>query len=82
MLDEFPYEQALNDLEIFLNRVVMDQNIKNEFKLIIADARQRKTVPIRGIHEKLMQYRKEYKEYILFTDDEKEMIDNLLHFWG
>lgn len=82
MLDELPYDQALNDLEIFLDRIVIDQNINNEFKSIITDARQRKTVPIRGIHEKLMQYRKEYNEFIPFTDDEKEMLDNMMHFWG
>jgi len=82
MTDELSYNQALNFLEVFFDRVIKDQNIKNEFKSIIKGAREEKTVPIRGLHEKLMRYRKEYNEYILFTEKEKEMIDDLMHFWG
>ena len=79
--NEYPYDEALNDFENFIEKQVIHQHIKNEFNEIINSARQDKTVPMRGLQVKLMKYRKEYCLYTKFTSQEREMMDNLIHFW-
>lgn len=76
------YSKDLDDLENFIKRVVLHENVKNELMSIISDARVRQTVPIRGIHQKIMAYRKKYGSYIPFTEAEKKMIEKLLCVWS
>ncbi|SHO57665.1 hypothetical protein VQ7734_03435 [Vibrio quintilis] len=83
--DEFPYNQsglALDELEKLIIRVVEHELERDDLLKSIADARERGTVPIRGIQHQLMQYRKKYSLYTPFSDDEKQLIDHLLNYWG
>ena len=79
---EYPYNEAIYDFLVFLKRVVDEQKCLDEFTEILEDANKRQTFPMRGLHEKLMSYRKEHSDYKIFTMQEKEMIENLMHFWG
>ena len=79
---DYPYDEALDDLEKFINRHVHHENVRREFFEILNESRYRRTVPMRGIHEKFIKYTKKYELYSPYTDDEKEMIDDLIHFWS
>ncbi|WP_120512567.1 hypothetical protein [Photobacterium salinisoli] len=72
----------LDDLERLIERIVLHENEKNELMSIISDARVRQTVPIRGIHQKIMDYRRKYSLYNPFTATEEKMIEKLLCFWS
>jgi hypothetical protein len=78
---DYPYSEALNDFENFIDKQVVHQYMKDEFKEIIDSSRQKKTVPMRGLQDKLMKYRKKYSLYTPFTPEEREMMDDLIHFW-
>ena len=78
----YPYDLAIDDFSAFLDRVVRDTEALKEFKNILDDAGERKTFPMRGLHEKLMSYRKNNSDYTTFIDQEREMIEDLMHFWG
>lgn len=78
---DYPYNEALDDLDSFIEKHIVHQDVKGEFKGIIEYARQQKTVPMRGLQDKLMKYRKIYSLYTPFTPEEREMMDDLIHFW-
>ena len=75
-------EKALKELEKLIRRIVRQKEQLAEFEKILSESRNRKTVPIRGIHQKLMQYRKKYSVYEPFTQYEKEFIQDLFDYWG
>lgn len=77
----YPYNEALDDFECFIEKHVTDQVVKDELKGVIDDARQRKTVPMRGLHSKYVKYRKKSQNYTTFTPEEREMMDDLIQFW-
>ena len=79
---DYPYNLAIDDFSIFISRVVKDKEVLKEFSDILEGARNRKTFPMRGLHEKLMSYRKHKAEYISFTEEDREMIEDLMYFWG
>lgn len=79
---DYPYNQAIDDFAVFLSRVVKDKSVLEEFTCILVDARKRHTFPIRGLHNKLMSYRRDSSDYTPFTEEEREMIEDLMHFWG
>ena len=80
--NKYSYGQALNDIEKLVKRVVKHSEQLSEFKFIIDNARKRKTVPIRGIQEKLMNYREQYQEYDSFTAEERKMLNDVMDLWG
>lgn len=79
---DYPYNEALDDLEEFINKHVVHEEHRNVLLEIINESRHRKTVPMRGIHEKFIEYVREYKINSALLSDEAEMIDELMHFWG
>ena len=82
MTDKYvSYSYALDEFQLLIERVVKDNSVKEDINKSIELARSRKTVPIRGLHEKLMCYRKENKDYALFTDHERDMLNSLLNIW-
>lgn len=78
---DYPYDEALDDLETFIDKCVIHQHVKDEFREIFDSARQQKTVPMRGIHKKFINYVEEHKLYDPYTEEDKETIDDLIHFW-
>lgn len=80
--NEYSYVTTLDELEALIKRVVVDTDLLSEFNHIFKDARKRKTVPIRGIHEKLMNYRKVTGLHTPFTEAEGEMLRDVLDLWG
>jgi len=81
-LNKFPHLKALEELEALVERVVIHSEKLSEFQMIFKEARKRKTVPVRGIQEKLMEYRKSTGLYTPFTDYEREMLREIMDFWG
>lgn len=79
---DYPYDLAIDDFSKFISRVVKDKVVLKEFSEILEDARSRKTFPMRGLHQKLMSYRRAKADYTTFTEEEREMIEDLMHFWG
>lgn len=79
---DYPYMEANNDFWELAKRVVKDEEVLEEFRVIFGEAKANKTFPMRGLHKKLMDYRKKSGNYINFTQDERDMIEDLLHFWG
>lgn len=78
---EYPFNEALDDLECFIDKYVTHQDIKDEFNEIFNEARAKQSVPMRGIHKKFLDYVEEHKLYEPYTESEQEMIDDLIHFW-
>jgi len=78
----YPYNEALDDFERFIEKYISHQDVKDEFNETISYARKKKTVPMKGLHDRLMKYRKQHQAYTSFTAEEREMMDDLMHFWG
>ncbi len=81
-LSNFSHLKALEELEALVKRVVIDSEKLSEFQTIFKEARERKTVPVRGIQETLMEYRKSTGLYTPFTDYEREMLREIMDLWG
>lgn len=81
MRENYPYNEALDDLTIFFKKHIKDEIFLKKMLLVLDQSRERKTVPIRGIHEEFMQYRKKNTDYFSFSNDETKMWDDLLGIW-
>ena len=79
---DYTFDEALDELEALIQRIVVHEESLAEFERIIADSRARDTVPIRGIQQKLTEYRKEHSLYTPLTDAEKKLVENLIYIWG
>lgn len=78
----YSYSEAIDDLDVFINKYVQDQKSKDELLEYLALCRTNKTVTFRYIHEEIMNYRKKFSDYRKFTVSEMKMIEDLMHFWG
>ena len=75
-------DEALDEIESLISRIVIHEDKLSEFRKIIKDARSRKTVPILGIQYKLLEYRRKYNIVEEFSEDEKEMMRDYMDLWG
>ena len=82
MRNDYPYQQAITDLRAFLSKKIADAKTLSELNDELDAALKRKTVPMRYINQKLFEYRKKHNDYSSFTDCERDMLDDLMHFWG
>ncbi len=82
MRTDYPYDLAISDLREFLARRVTHSNVLSEFQEELDSSLKRKTVPMRFIFEKFIKYTNEHKQFVPYTKDEEDMIDDLFHFWG
>jgi len=79
---ELTEKQALDSIELLIERIVIHENELSEFRKILNDARMRNTVPIRGIQEKLISYRECHKLYTPFTNQERKVLHEAMELWG
>lgn len=80
--EDYPFDEAIDDLERFINRIVVHEEVKKEFEDLFLRCRKEKIIPMRWVNVRLSEYRKEYKAYESFTDKEKKMLEAMMHFWG
>lgn len=80
--NSYPYNEALDDLVEFFNRRIKNDFRKKELLGYLEKCRKEKTVTFRYIYEKFIEYTNENKDYEELTDKDREMIDDLFHFWG
>ena len=76
------YKIALAELDDLVARVVIDSHCRDGMRKIIRESFERKTVPVRGILQMLMDYRKANNSYVKFTESEREAIKEISDFWG
>jgi hypothetical protein len=79
---DYPLEQALSDLEMFFSKRIKNTSDLDKFTAHIEDCRSAKKIGFRFIHEELMKYRKNNSDYFYLDSKERQMIDDLLCFWG
>jgi len=80
--DSYPYDEAVNDLEIFFKKNIKDAGALDDLLNYLDKCRQSQSVSFRYIHERLMRYRKDFSDYFEYTEDEDRMIDALFYFWS
>nr|WP_314983684.1 hypothetical protein [uncultured Pantoea sp.] len=73
MIDLFSYNEVLDFLETFFQKMIKNEVYLEEMKAIIDGSRKNKTVSIRAIDVCFMNYRKVTGDYSLPTDDEMEI---------
>ena len=81
MIDLFSYNEVLDFLEIFFQKMIKDEAYCEEMKFIIDGSRKNKTVSIRAIGVCFMNYRKVTGDYSLATDEEMEIWKKLFNIW-
>ncbi|MAZ87638.1 MAG: hypothetical protein CL693_08330 [Cellvibrionaceae bacterium] len=79
---DYPYDEALSDIENLFRRTVKDEASRKDLLNYIEKCKKQKTVTFRHIHEKYVKYTNDYKDYPTLSSKDKEMIDDLFHFWG
>ena len=79
---DYPCGEAINDLQVFLKRHIRDVNELNRFLDYLTECKNAGRIGFRFVHEELMKYREKYSDYFLFDSKERQMIDELFHFWG
>lgn len=80
-MDLFSYNEVLDFLEIFFQKLIKDDACREEMKVIIDGSRKNKTVSIRAIDVCFMNYRKVTGDYSLPTDEEMEIWKQLFNVW-
>ncbi|KKB04923.1 hypothetical protein [Pantoea anthophila] len=81
MMDLFSYNEVLDFLEIFFQKMIKDEAYRKEMKVIIDGSRRNKTVSIRAIDVCFMNYRKAKGDYSLPTDEEMGIWKQLFNVW-
>ncbi len=79
---DYPYNVALDDLETFIIKHVNNCKERKNFLDYFKLCRQEESLSFRYIHQEYMSYRKKTSHYSSHTQEEKEMIEDLFHFWG
>lgn len=79
---EYSCDEALSDLEKIINRLVVHDDVKKEFTNLFLECKKDGEIPMRWINVKLSQYWDEYKSSESLTNKEKEMLEDLMYFWG
>lgn len=78
----YPYLEAIQDIRDFVEKYVIDMDEKKEIIDYLGICEKNKTVTFRYIHELIMNYRKRFDDYRVFSQSESKMIEDLMHFWG
>ncbi|MCW0314811.1 hypothetical protein [Pantoea ananatis] len=81
MIDLFSYNEVLDFLEIFFQKMIKDEAYRQKMKFIIDGSRKNKTVSIRAIDVCFMNYRNVTSDYSLATDEEMEIWKQLFNIW-
>lgn len=81
MIDLFSFNEVLDFLETFFQKMINDEAYRKEMKVIIDGSCKNKTVSIRAIDVCFMNYRKVTGDYSLPTDEEMEIWKQLFNTW-
>lgn len=81
MIDLFSFNEVLDFLETFFQKMINDEAYRKEMEVIIDGSRKNKTVSIRAIDVCFMNYRKVTGDYSLPTDEEMEIWKQLFNTW-
>ncbi|MBC0853031.1 hypothetical protein [Pantoea stewartii] len=81
MIDLFSYNEALNFLEVFFDKMIKDEKSRKEMQIILDGSRDNKTVSIRAIDVCFKNYRKKFADYRLPNDEETEFWKHLIDIW-
>ena len=81
MIDLFSYNEVIDFLETFLQKMIENEAYREEMKAIIDGSRKNKTVSIRAVDVCFMNYRKVTGDYSLPTDEEMEIWKQLFNVW-
>mgnify|MGYP000492079612 CR=1 FL=1 len=79
---DYPFDEALYDINDFINRRINNKNTKRELMDYLGKCRKGKIVSFRYIYEQYIKYTNDYTDFSPLSDDDKDMIDDLFHFWG
>jgi hypothetical protein len=79
---DYPLNKALFDLEVFFRKHITRPDELKKFLGYLDECKDEGQIGFRFIHEELMNYRKKYSDYFPFTDSERQMMDDLLYFFG
>jgi len=80
-MDLFSYNEVLDFLEVFFQKMIKDDACREKMKVIIDGSRKNKIVSIRAIDVCFMNYRKVTGDYSLPTDEEMEIWKQLFNVW-
>ncbi|WP_096086540.1 hypothetical protein [Agaribacterium haliotis] len=78
----YPCDEALDDLEVFFKNNISDTQALADLLDHLIECRKAGRLGFRYIHEELMKYRKNHSDCFPFSEAEKQMINDLMHFWG
>ena len=77
----YGFEESALDLEMFFKKHIKHQEELKHFLNQIG--RISKSISMRNINVELAKYNEKYKkEVILYTQEEINMIEDLMHYWG
>ncbi|MDX5631032.1 MULTISPECIES: hypothetical protein [unclassified Brenneria] len=80
-MDYNSYNESLDRLKYFFRMRVKDPDYLKELNEIIEGSRKKKTVAIRAIHQKYIEYLKGSTDGVVKIEGEDEMWMELLHAW-
>ncbi len=80
--DDYPYDEAITDLEKIFDKTISDPCFRQEMQITLDKCRQAQSIPIRSIFERFIVYRKKTGDLTDLPQKDKELIDDLFHFWG
>ncbi|GLQ74338.1 hypothetical protein [Vibrio penaeicida] len=78
----YPIQEAIRDLETIFDKTVTDADFRKELQIILDLSKKSGRLPFRSIFEKFIAQRKKNQFYSDLPDEDKEIIEDLFHFWG
>lgn len=80
-MDLESYEDVLDFLNEYFTVRVKDEKYLSKLKDLIEGSRRKKTVTIRPIQLLFLEYRKEFNDYSIVNEGERELWIDLLDYW-
>ena len=80
-MDIESYEEVLDFLDEYFTVRVKDENYLKELRALVDGSRRKKTVTIRPIQLLFLEYRQEFNDYSVISEEEKKIWMDLLSCW-
>lgn len=81
MINLQSYKEALDFLELFFQKYILDYNCLQDMQSILEGCRKEKTVSIRSIDSCFMVYRRKTQDYRVLAHEEQEIWRQLFSIW-
>lgn len=81
MINLQSYYEALDFLELFFQKNILDYNCLQDMQSILEGCRKEKTVSIRSIDSCFMVYRRKTQDYRVLAHEEQEIWRQLFNIW-